>query len=178
MSNVSAKGLFISAIENRATMYTIIIAGALLLFEMFQFSSDYQALQDMIGVSSWSFGIAFGLCAIDFAGLARLRSQSAEREPSYLYLAGAWLLSVVGENFFTYFVVSHSASERISSNVMVSSGFISATVWTVYIPILFSIFTWAVQVLLVSRLERSVDKVNQSRGNNDGIQKSQVKGRR
>lgn len=141
--------------KQRRSVFTVLLVTSLLLFEMFSYSSSYEALYGMIGMAQWSALIAFSLCAVDFAGLGRILLPG-DRMPkdSWSMLFVAWLLSALGDTFLTYLVVAHNMRLRASEIVLVSSGMVSFQTWTVTIPIAFAILVWLIQVMLVTGFDR------------------------
>ena len=143
----------INVLKNRAVVFALMILGALLLFEIFSFSSSYEALSEIWGAGLWAFLIAFSFCAVDFAGLGGLFIPGIETGIGWLF--SAWLLSAFGDTGLTYIAVAHSMSLR-TDNILVTSETISMDFWTTTIPIGFAVLTWLVQVFLVTRLGSSV----------------------
>ena len=89
---------------NRGAAWGMMILGALLAFEIFNFSSTQFALQDMLGNLEfagvgWATILAIAFCGIDFAGIARIFTPEQGRdEPKEVwYLFGAWLLAAAFE---------------------------------------------------------------------------------
>src|SRR5919109_2611492 len=63
--------------HKRGMIFGVIILGALLAFEVFNFSSTLFALRDILGDLAFApfrgaTMLAFAFCAIDFAGTARI----------------------------------------------------------------------------------------------------------
>lgn len=148
--------------SRRSVVLLFMLLGCLLAYESFQISSDYQALQGIWGMASWSALVAFALCAIDFAGLLKLIMPGqalVDAGNSLLMLGAAWLLSAVGENFLTYLVVSHRLTQQVDSMVLVQAGVISREVWVLWVPIGFSVLVWLIQVMLVTSLNLRIDRL-------------------
>ena len=81
-------------------LFVAIILGALLAFEVFNYSTTEHALSDLLGDLTfagvpWSTVLAIAFCGIDFAGIARLFTpeQGADEPAEVWYLFGAWLLA-------------------------------------------------------------------------------------
>ncbi len=90
-----------------------LMLGALVAFELFNFSTTEFALGDLLGDLGtagvrWATILALAFCAMDFAGLARLltplrgASHLAERS----YLVGAWALAAGMNAVLTWYAVS------------------------------------------------------------------------
>src|SRR4030095_11475619 len=88
------------AAHKRGLIFGGIILSALLAFEIFNYSSNSFALQDILcnlacGPFKWATILAIAFCGIDFAGIARIFTPERGRdEPAEVwYLFGAWLLA-------------------------------------------------------------------------------------
>src|SRR5512135_1576493 len=84
----------------RGFLFGTLILGALLAFEIFNYSTTDFALTDLLGNLRfldvrWATILALAFCGIDFAGIARLFTpeggKGEMREVWYLF--GAWLLA-------------------------------------------------------------------------------------
>ena len=91
---------FQGAAIQRGMLFGGILLGALLAFEVFNFSTTDFALRDILGDMRyaglrWSTILALAFCGIDFAGIAQLFTPEKGRdEPTEVwYLFGAWLLA-------------------------------------------------------------------------------------
>lgn len=80
--------------------FVVMIFGALIAFEIFNYSTTDHALRDLLGDIQfagifWSTILALAFCGIDFAGIARLFTpeQGADEPKEVWYLFGAWLLA-------------------------------------------------------------------------------------
>ena len=73
----------------RGLIFGLIILGALLAFEVFNYSSTLFALSDILGDLAfgplrWATILAFAFCGIDFAGIARIFTPEQGRdEPAH-----------------------------------------------------------------------------------------------
>jgi hypothetical protein len=82
----------------RGAIFALILMGALLAFEVFNYSTTDFALTDLLGVNlqfmglRWATILSIAFCGIDFAGIARLFTPEKGRgEPAEVwYLFGAW----------------------------------------------------------------------------------------
>lgn len=99
--------------HKRGLIFGLIILGALLAFEVFNFSSTSFALRDILGDLTfggmrWATMLAFAFCAIDFAGIARIFTPEQGRdEPAEVwYLFGAWFLAATFNASLTWWGVS------------------------------------------------------------------------
>jgi hypothetical protein len=136
----------------RGLTWGIIIIGALLAFEMFNYSTTQFALNDVLGNLKfagigWATILALAFCGIDFAGIARLFTPEVGRdEPAEVwYLFGAWLLAAAMNATLTWWGVSIA----ISSHSNLSSEIISSTALTKVVPIFVAIMVWLIRVLII-----------------------------
>ena len=97
----------------RGFIFGGIIFGALLAFEVFNYSSTSFALHDILGDLAfgplkWSTILAFAFCGIDFAGIARIFTPEKGRdEPAEVwYLFAAWFLAAAFNASLTWWGVS------------------------------------------------------------------------
>src|SRR3990172_9121437 len=105
----------------RGMVFGVILVGALLAFEIFNYSTTDFALTDLLGRDlkfagiRWATILSIAFCGIDFAGIARLFTPEQGRdEPAEVwYLFGAWLLAAAMNAGLTWWgisvaVMSHS----------------------------------------------------------------------
>src|SRR5215216_4099204 len=97
----------------RGLIFGLIILGALLAFEVFNYSSTLFALTDVLGDLSfgplrWATILAFAFCGIDFAGIARIFTpEQGRNEPAEVwYLFAAWFLAAAFNATLTWWGVS------------------------------------------------------------------------
>ena len=95
------------------SFFLVLIFGALIAFELFNYSTTDHALQDLLGglkfgPLAWSTILALAFCGIDFAGIARLFTpeQGVEEPKEVWYLFGAWLLAATMNAILTWWGVS------------------------------------------------------------------------
>lgn len=98
---------------SRKAVVGIILAVALVAFEVFNFDTTRFALNSILGETAffgitWATILAIAFCAIDFAGLARLFTpeRGAEEPKAIWYLMGAWLLGATMNAVMTWWAVS------------------------------------------------------------------------
>jgi hypothetical protein len=142
------KGLTI----RRGQAWGVIIIGALLAFEMFNYSTTQFALNDVLGDLKfagmrWATILALAFCGIDFAGIARLFTPEQGRdEPAEVwYLFGAWLLAAAMNATLTWWGVAVA----ISNHSTLSSEIISSTTLTKVVPVFVAIMVWLIRVLII-----------------------------
>jgi hypothetical protein len=109
--NVDLSGMNLN-LSRKATI-GIILAVALLAFEMFNFDTTQYALRNLLGDVrflglQWASILAIAFCSIDFAGLARLFTpeKGADEPKEVWYLMGAWFLGATMNAAMTWWAVS------------------------------------------------------------------------
>ncbi|MFH2103591.1 MAG: hypothetical protein ABIJ39_09600 [Chloroflexota bacterium] len=136
----------------RGVAWGSIIIGALLAFEIFNYSTTEYALADVLGDLRfagfrWSTILAIAFCGIDFAGIARLFTPEQGRdEPAEVwYLFGAWLLAAAMNATLTWWGVKAA----IVSNATVSSAVITNETLVTVVPVFVAIMVWLIRVLII-----------------------------
>ena len=139
------------------------IIGALLAFEIFNFSTTQFALLDVLGNLTfagmrWATILAIAFCGIDFAGIARIFTPEQGRdEPAEVwYLFGAWLLAAMMNASLTWWgvsvaIVSHSSA---SGDAVISG----ATMMKV-VPIFVAAMILLIRVLLIGTFSIAGDRL-------------------
>ncbi|KAA3661548.1 MAG: hypothetical protein DWQ04_16090, partial [Chloroflexi bacterium] len=135
----------------RKTVIGIIMAIALLSFEMFNFDTTRYALQNLLGDVrflglQWAAILAIAFCAIDFAGLARLFTpqQGTEEPNSVWYLMGAWLLGATMNAIMTWWAISLTLLSHDFGNEILSRGELLQIV-----PIFVASLVWLTRILFI-----------------------------
>jgi hypothetical protein len=138
--------------ESRGKFFGFLIIGALLAFELFNYTTTDYALNDFLGGLSfigirWATILAIAFCAIDFAGIARLftpeKGDGGPKEVWYLF--GAWLLAACMNALLTWWGVSLAISnQNASANTVISHD----TLLTI-VPIFVAILVWLIRVLII-----------------------------
>ena len=146
----------------RGLAWGVIIIGALLAFEMFNYSTTQFALNDVLGDVKfagirWATILALAFCGIDFAGIARLFTPEQGRdEPAEVwYLFGAWLLAAAMNATLTWWGVAVA----ISSHSNLSSEVISSTTLTKVVPVFVAIMVWLIRVLIIGTFSVKGEKL-------------------
>jgi hypothetical protein len=148
---------------NRGAAWGLMIIGALLAFEVFNFSTTQFALHDMLGDLTfaglrWATILAIAFCGIDFAGIARIFTPEQGRdEPAEVYyLFGAWLLAAGFNATLTWWGVSVAISHN--SNLQ-NSSVMSAETLTTAVPIFVAAMVWLVRVLIIGTFSLAGDRL-------------------
>jgi hypothetical protein len=148
---------------NRGAAWGLMIIGALLAFEIFNFSTTQFALRDMLGDLTfagirWATILAIAFCGIDFAGIARIFTPEQGRdEPAEVYyLFGAWLLAAGFNATLTWWGVSVA----ISNNAHVaSSAVLGPETLNTVVPIFVAAMVWLVRVLIIGTFSLAGDRL-------------------
>jgi hypothetical protein len=139
------------------------IVGALLAFEVFNFSTTQYALHDMLGDLKfagirWSTMLAIAFCGIDFAGIARIFTPEQGRdEPAEVYyLFGAWVLAAGFNASLTWWGVSVAIA---NNGNLQSSAVISVATLTKAIPVFVAVMVWLVRLLIIGTFSLAGDRL-------------------
>lgn len=147
----------------RGLAWGLIILGALLAFEIFNYSTTEFALKDVLGNLNfigirWSTILAIAFCGIDFAGIARLFTpEQGKDEPAEVwYLFGAWLLAATMNAMLTWWGVSVAIVEN--SNLAGSQVVNTATL-TQVVPVFVAVMVWLIRVLIIGTFSVAGDRI-------------------
>ena len=148
---------------NRGAAWGMMIIGALLAFEVFNFSTTQYALHDMLGDLTfagfrWATILAVAFCGIYFAGIARIFTPEQGRdEPAEVYyLFGAWLLAAGFNATLTWWGVSVAIQ---NNGNMQSTATMSAETLAKFVPIFVAAMVWLVRVLIIGTFSLSGDRL-------------------
>ena len=141
--------------------YLFITIFALAAFEIFNFSTNNYALSDLLGDAAflgvrWATFLALAFCGIDFAGIVRLFSSSAEKEMqrSGWYMFGAWFLAGTMNAILTWWGVVMS----IRTHTILNSDGVEIRFVNEVVPVLIALMVWVIRVLLIGSLSRKNDQ--------------------
>ena len=136
----------------RGLAFGAIIVGALLAFEIFNYSTTEFALSDLLGELEfagirWATILAVAFCGIDFAGIARLFTpEDGVDEPAEVwYLFGAWLLAATMNAMLTWWGVSIA----ILSHDSLGNEVIARETLLKVVPIFVALIVWLIRVLII-----------------------------
>jgi hypothetical protein len=139
------------------------ILGALLAFEIFNFSTTQFALLDVLGELKfagmrWATILAVAFCGIDFAGIARIFTPEQGRdEPAEVwYLFGAWLLAAMMNAALTWWGVSVAIVTHTSAS---GDAVISGTTMTKVVPVFVAAMILLIRVLLIGTFSIAGDRL-------------------
>lgn len=159
-----------SLVNQRGKTFGFMIIGALLAFELFNFSTTEFALQDVLGDLSfmgirWATILSIAFCGIDFAGIARIFTpeQGAEEPAEVWYLFGAWILAAAMNATLTWWGVSVAIVGHTSQGAAVLG---NETIRNV-VPVFVAIMVWVIRLLIIGTIsvagERLFSMDNRSR---------------
>jgi hypothetical protein len=155
--------LFKSRRINRGAAWGLMIIGALLAFELFNFSTTQFALTDVIGDLSfaglrWATILAVAFCGIDFAGIARIFTPEQGRDDpaEVYYLFGAWLLAAGFNATLTWWGISVAIANHSSVGV---GTVVSNATMIKFVPVFVSIMVWLIRVLIIGTFSLAGDRL-------------------
>jgi hypothetical protein len=156
-------GLFRGRRLNRGAAWGMMIIGALLAFEIFNFSTTQFALRDVLGDLKfagmrWASILAVAFCGIDFAGIARIFTpeQGADEPKEVYYLFGAWFLAAAFNAILTWWGVSVAIVTHASTT---GSAVVSAATMTKVVPIFVAAMILLVRVLIIGTFSLAGDRL-------------------
>ena len=137
---------------SRGMLFGTLIIGALLAFEVFNYSTTDFALTDLLGDLKfasirWSTILAVAFCGIDFAGIARLFTpeQGADEPKEVWYLFGAWLLAATMNAMLTWWGVAVA----ISNHQSLGSSVIDREILVNVVPVFVALMVWLIRILII-----------------------------
>ncbi len=153
---------------NRGAAWGAMIIGALLAFEIFNFSTTQFALLDLLGNLQfagmrWATILAIAFCGIDFAGIARIFTPEQGRdEPAEVwYLFGAWLLAAGFNASLTWWGVSVAIVNHSSA---AAGTVVSNATLTKVIPVFVAVMIWLIRVLIIGTFSLAGDRLFSTAG--------------
>jgi hypothetical protein len=142
--------------------FVVMIFGALIAFEIFNYSTTDHALRDLLGNLTfagiyWSTILAIAFCGIDFAGIARLFTpeQGSDEPKEVWYLFGAWLLAATMNAVLTWWGVSMA----VANHTLQSSSVIDPKMVTTVVPLFVAIMVWVIRILIIGALSLAMDRL-------------------
>ncbi len=135
----------------RMAILGLILAVALIAFEIFNFDTTRYALESLLGDTSflgisWAVILAIAFCAIDFAGLSRLFSPDAGASESRAawYLMGAWLLGATMNAIMTWWAVNLTLLNHELGNEILSREQLLR-----FVPLFVAVLVWLTRILFI-----------------------------
>jgi hypothetical protein len=160
---------------NRGAAWGLMIIGALLAFEIFNFSTTQFALLDVLGDLEfagmrWASILAVAFCGMDFAGIARIFTpeQGADEPKEIYYLFGAWLLAAAFNAMLTWWGVAVAIVNHTSQS---GGAVVSNETMTTVVPIFVAAMILLIRVLIIGTFSIAGDRMfttqNQQAYNNN-----------
>lgn len=150
--DINIPRLWNSLIGQRKRAFGFMILGALLAFEVFNFSTTEFALHDVLGELQfigikWATILSIAFCGIDFAGIARIFTpeQGSDEPMEVWYLFGAWLLAAAMNATLTWWGVSVAISSHVSQGAVIVGGQTLNGV----VPIFVAVMVWVIRILII-----------------------------
>ncbi|MEX2144424.1 MAG: hypothetical protein WD740_07500 [Anaerolineales bacterium] len=146
-----------SARIQRNLVWGLLIAGALLAFEAFNYSTTEFAMRDLLGDLtfggfSWATILALAFCSIDFAGIAHMFSNSTNlREKQGLevwYLFTAWMLAATMNAILTWWGVSVAVLNHAS----LGNAILGREALLQVVPAFVAVLVWLIRVMVIGTL--------------------------
>ncbi|HLO31003.1 MAG TPA: hypothetical protein VK249_17785 [Anaerolineales bacterium] len=148
---------------NRGAAWGMMIIGALLAFEVFNYSTTQFALRDVLGDLTfagfrWATILAVAFCGIDFAGIARIFTpeQGADEPKEVYYLFGAWFLAAAFNAMLTWWGVSVAIVSHASAS---AGAVISVATMTKVVPIFVAAMILLIRVLIIGTFSLAGDRL-------------------
>jgi hypothetical protein len=148
--------------HKRGLIFGVIILCALLAFEIFNYSSTFFALSDILGNLAfgplrWATMLAFAFCAIDFAGIARIFTPEQGRdEPAEVwYLFAAWFLAASFNAILTWWGVSVAMLQHTAAG----GALLGAATMTKIVPVFVAAMVLLIRVLLINTFSIAGDRI-------------------
>jgi hypothetical protein len=148
---------------NRGAAWGMMIIGALLAFEIFNFSTTQFALRDVLGDLTfagmrWATILAIAFCGIDFAGIARIFTpeQGADEPKEVYYLFGAWFLAAAFNAILTWWGVSVAIVSHASAS---GGAVVSTATMTKIVPIFVAAMILLVRVMIIGTFSLAGDRL-------------------
>jgi hypothetical protein len=148
---------------NRGAAWGIMIIGALLAFEIFNFSTTQFALLDVLGNLTfaglrWATILAIAFCGIDFAGIARIFTpeQGADEPKEVWYLFGAWFLAAAFNAMLTWWGVSVAIVNHASAS---GGAVISSDTLVKIVPVFVAAMILLIRVLIIGTFSMAGDRL-------------------
>jgi len=147
----------------RGSLFAFILLGALLMFEIFNFSTTDYALSDLLGTQlkfmgmRWATILSIAFCGIDFAGIARLFTpeQGRDEPVEVWYLFGAWVLAAAMNAALTWWGVSIA----IVNSTHQSAAILSGNTLTKVVPVFVAVMVWVIRILIIGTFSVAGERI-------------------
>ncbi len=147
----------------RGAFFGFILLGALLSFEVFNYSTTDFALTDLLGPDlkflgfRWATILSIAFCGIDFAGIARLFTpEQGKAEPAEVwYLFGAWVLAAAMNAILTWWGVSVA----VRNHQALGSAIVSQQTLLNVAPVFVAIMVWLIRILIIGTFSMAGERL-------------------
>jgi len=146
---------------NRGLVFGVIMFGALLAFELFNYTTTDFALSDFLGNVTfmglrWAMILAVAFCGMDFAGIARLFTPERTRQErtEVWYLLGAWFLAATMNAMLTWWGVSLALLQHQS----LGNEILSREQLIKIVPVFVAVLVWLIRILLIGTFSMAGDR--------------------
>lgn len=138
--------------KNRSLVFMLVLLGALIAFEAFNYSTSEYSLRSILGDLSfigipWAVLLAVAFCSADFAGIARIFTpQKGKDEPREVWvLFAAWIMAATMNAVLTWWGVTNAMiNQGISGNEVVSRD--TLLLW---VPMFLAALVWLLRLSLI-----------------------------
>lgn len=145
--------LNVQSLLQKQLIVGMILAIALIAFEMFNFDTTQYALNNLLGdirflTVPWASILAVAFCAIDFAGLVRFFTPDKQEDAKEAwFLMGAWLLGATMNALMTWWAISLTLLNHEFGNEVLSRSQLLQIV-----PIFVAVLVWLTRILFIGGL--------------------------
>lgn len=150
------------AAHQRTFLFSLLIIGALIAFEIFNYSTTEFAMSDLLGELkfggvTWATILALAFCGIDFAGIARLFTpEQGDQEPNEVwYLFGAWLIAATMNAILTWWGVSIAILQHQS----LGNAVIAREMLLKVVPVFVAVMVWLSRILIIGTFSVAGEKL-------------------
>jgi len=148
--------------RQRGLVFSLIIVGALLAFELFNYSTTDFALTDLLGEVRflgvrWGMILALAFCAMDFAGVARLFTPEADQrnKTEVWYLLAAWLLAAGMNALLTWWGISLALLQHAT----LGNEILSRDQLLDVVPVFVAVLVLLIRILLIGTFAMAGERV-------------------
>jgi hypothetical protein len=147
---------------NRGLAFGVIMFGALLAFELFNYTTTDFALQDFLGDIRflglrWAMILAVAFCGMDFAGIARLFTPAGEKgaRVEVWYLLGAWFLAATMNAMLTWWGVSLALLQHQA----LGNEILSREQLIRIVPVFVAVLVWLIRILMIGTFSMAGERL-------------------
>jgi hypothetical protein len=146
----------------RGMIFGAIIVGALLAFEVFNYTTTDFALTDLLGDIRflgirWAMILSLAFCGMDFAGIARLFTPEKGRSEKMevWYLLGAWFLAATMNATLTWWGVSIALLNRQA----LGNEILGRDQLLTIVPVFVAVLVWLIRILIIGTFSMAGDRL-------------------